>query len=427
MGDATERLPAEADVVVIGSGAFGSCTAYHLAVAGAGRVMLLDRGELGSGSSPRAAGLFKMVQADELLTRLSHRSAAIVRGFEATTGIPLPVTRSGSLLAARTSAHADLIRAELAQSRVWGVEAEEIDAATARRAVPWLDPGAFQVAVHVHGDMFIEEPPDLLQAVQRAARDKGVATLANTTATALRVTDGRVVGVATDRGEITCPVVVDAAGAWAKSVVASTGGRVMAATIRHQLAISEPTSGVDAGHPIVRIIDASAYVRPHKGGFLFGGFEPDPTPLEPPVADPAWSIATMPLDARVPIQMGRRIAAQIPALANPTVLETRGGLFTMTPDARFLAGPSPDVAGLWLNTGCNGSGYSFAPAIGEALAAWITTGSPTVDMSPLSPERFRDHDYSDRRLIELGVFQYENYYSPPDVAARLGGAALTRS
>ena len=68
--------------------------------------------------------------------------------------------------------------------------------------------------------------------------------------------------------------------------------------------------------------------------------------------------------------------------------EHRGGLFTMSPDGRFLAGPVPEVPGLWVASGCNGSGFSSSPAIGEALAQWITGGRPEVDLSPLSPARF---------------------------------------
>ena len=60
----------------------------------------------------------------------------------------------------------------------------------------------------------------------------------------------------------------------------------------------------------------------------------------------------------------------------------------MSPDGRFLAGPVPEVPGLWVASGCNGSGFSSSPAIGEALAQWITGGRPPVDLSSLSPARF---------------------------------------
>ena len=76
------------------------------------------------------------------------------------------------------------------------------------------------------------------------------------------------------------------------------------------------------------------------------------------------------------------------AVRQGTVAEHRGGLFTMSPDGRFLAGPVPEVPGLWVASGCNGSGFSSSPALGEALAGWITGGRPAVDMSSLEPGRF---------------------------------------
>ena len=59
-----------ADAVVIGAGAFGLSVGYQLAALGPGRVVVLDRFAPGSQTSPRAAGLYKLVQADETLTRL---------------------------------------------------------------------------------------------------------------------------------------------------------------------------------------------------------------------------------------------------------------------------------------------------------------------------------------------------------------------
>ncbi len=409
----------EAEVVVVGAGAFGCATAYHLAALRVGRVVLLDKGRPGEGSSARAAGLFKMVQADETLTRLSKRSAEIVAGFEAATGVPLLVHRSGSILAARTPAHADLIRTELAQSRSWGIELEPVDGAGVRRLAPYLDPASFEVALHVPGDLFVEEPTMLLEAFLQAGTDRGVLVEEDAPAIGLRTERGRVTGVVTPRGEITCETVIDAAGAWAGFVGKQAGVAVPVATIRHELAVTEPIVGIAPDLPIARIIDASAYLRPARGGLMVGGFEPDPLPFAPP-ADAGWTIADLAIDPSVPARMAAGVEANVPALPGVPYSEVRGGLFTMTPDGRFLAGPVPGLAGFWLNTGCNGSGFSFAAAIGEALAAWITTGAPPLDLSSLAPARFAGQTFSDRELIDLGVWQYANYYTPPALAVKTG-------
>jgi sarcosine oxidase, subunit beta len=95
---------------------------------------------------------------------------------------------------------------------------------------------------------------------------------------------------------------------------------------------------------------------------------------------------------------------------NGSVAELRGGLFTMTPDGRFVAGPVPDVPGLWVASGCNGSGFSCSLAIGEALAASICGRPPIIDIAALSPARFGA--LSEEQLIKAGVWQYAHYYDP---------------
>jgi 4-methylaminobutanoate oxidase (formaldehyde-forming) len=84
-------------------------------------------------------------------------------------------------------------------------------------------------------------------------------------------------------------------------------------------------------------------------------------------------------------------------------------MFTMSPDGRFVAGPVPGLAGLWVASGCNGSGFSSSPAIGEALAAWITGGEPGL-LATLAPDRFPA--LPDETLVTGGAWQYAHYYDP---------------
>ena len=99
--------------------------------------------------------------------------------------------------------------------------------------------------------------------------------------------------------------------------------------------------------------------------------------------------------------------------------EHRGGLFTMSPDGRFVAGPVPDLPGLWVASGCNGSGFSSSLAIGEALAAWITGETPPPGMTDLAPGRFGP--LTDDVLVSRGLWQYAHYYDP------VAGAAVSGS
>ena len=117
---------------------------------------------------------------------------------------------------------------------------------------------------------------------------------------------------------------------------------------------------------------------------MFGGFEPEPLPVDPEREPASFGTDDLPLDL--------------------------GGLFTMSPDGRFTVGPVPDRPGLWVASGCNGSGFSSSLAIGEALAEWITGGEAPEGMEALAPGRFGP--LGDEELVSRGVWQYAHYYDP---------------
>ena len=115
-------------------------------------------------------------------------------------------------------------------------------------------------------------------------------------------------------------------------------------------------------------------------------------------------------------KLAAQVSAEAPAAGTAAVAEHRGGLFTMSPDGRFVAGPVPDLPGLWVASGCNGSGFSSSPALGEALATWIATGTPPQGAEALSPASFGP--LPDDALITRGLWQYAHYYDPASAAGR---------
>jgi glycine/D-amino acid oxidase-like deaminating enzyme len=397
------------DVAVVGAGALGLSTALHCALLGRS-VMVLDRRAPGSQASGRAAGLFKSVQGDEIRTYLARRSIEKVRSFAAWAGVPLPITASGSLLVARSPGHKALLAAESAQSRGWGVELTAISPAEAAERAGYYQPAGDEDVVWCPEDVYIEEPDALVDGYLAACQRLGVPVLADEAVTAVHVSGGWVTGVETTARHIDADVVVDAAGAWVRQVGELAGAWVPAAPIRHQLLITEPARQVAASAPITRVLDYAVYLRPARGGLMLGGFEPSPLAVDPRTQPPGFDTDSVPLDLGVLRTMAGQVASLVPVAAQAGVAEHRGGLFTMSPDGRFLAGPVPEVPGLWVASGCNGSGFSSSPAIGEALAGWITTGRPACDLSALAPSRFGA--LPDEVLVQRGVWQYAHYYDP---------------
>jgi glycine/D-amino acid oxidase-like deaminating enzyme len=398
------------DVIVIGAGAFGCSLAFHLAEKRK-RVALVDRFEVASQTSPRAAGLFKQIQSTAVRTRLAALSVQKLLNFEKETRNPSPAVCSGSLMVARTPEHARYVEHAAAQAQPWGVDVELVDAAAAHRLMPMLRAEGLLAVAHTPGDIYIEEPRQVLDAYLQAAVRLEVKILSNSEVTGVRIQGGETHGVVTKTGTIDAPIVVDAAGAWARAVAATAAASLPIVPMRHQLYITAPIAGVDARYPILRFVDSAVYVRAARGGLMLGGFESNPLPYDVR-RRPDFSMEQTPLDVSVLVRQTADVQDSVPALRDATVREHRGGLFTMTSDGHFLAGPVEGVRGFWALTGCNGSGFSFAPALGQVMAEWIVDGEPSIDLTEFAPARMSKSSLDDAQLAQACIHQYAHYYDP---------------
>ena len=398
-----------ADVVVIGSGGLGAATAFYLMVRGAGRVALIDRYEIGSQTSPRAAGMAAHARSSDLMAGLMSSASAKLRRFTQDTGQPLSWTQCGSLKVARRPVDADVLEAELDRAVRLGLDARLISPETAHRLNPFLEPAGVRAVLWVGEDLYFD-PAQVAVGFARGARARGASVLAHTTVTGVEISDGQVTGVETDRGLIRTRVVVDAAGAWTRQIAAISGIRIPLVPTRHQLFITEPLYGVRADLPMIRIMDAGVYVRPCEGGLLWGVFEEDPRQFDMDELDGRFQIRDLSLDPDVLWRAAEEVALQLPALRGAGVREHRGGLPTMTGDGQHIVGPAPAANGFFIAGGCNVAGLSISPAIGDAIARWITDGAPPIGLAAVSLEPFRSHASSEEQLKTDTLWQYRHFY-----------------
>lgn len=397
---------ASADVVVVGSGAFGASAAYHLAKRGV-RVAVLERAALASQTSPRAAGLTSQVRATPALTKLAQRAVRKLAAFTDETGEPLRFTQSGALKIARTDRDAEQLAREVKRAADVGVPVDFIPMADARRRLPILGERGIVAITWSPTDCNVE-PSELPIGYCRAAAKLGAVLLPHTPATGFEIGPGGVAGVHTAHGTIATRTVVDAAGAWARIVATELGAALPVVPTRHQLLITEPIPGVTPEFPIARVIDANVYVRHERGGLMLGGYERDPLQPETLPAD----IAELPLDIEVLWRLARSVSEQFPIFQDPTirVAEHRGGLPTLTTDDRYLMGPLPGVPGGWVMSGCCVGGLSVSPALGEAIAEWIVDGAPGLECSDIVPARFAGGAIDDTALRERCRHAYATHY-----------------
>lgn len=399
----------EAAAVVIGSGALGCSVAYHLAKSSVAPVALIDKHEIASQTSPRAAGLSSELRKSELMTRLAVMGVEKIKGFAAETGEEMVYFQPGSLRIARIAEHEQQLRRDVELGHRLGVDIDFVSPAKASELMPFLKPAGIRSVTYVRDDLYLE-PGQLPRGYARATAKLGGALLPNTDVTGFGAQDGRITSVITSRGEIRTPVVVDAAGAWMRLVGSFAGARIGAIATRHQLLITQPIPGVQSLHPITRLIDCNLYVRPADGGLMVGGYESDPLQLDMSNLPAAFGIEDMPLDLSVLRRLIDRATDQFPVLRDIAVKEHRGGLPTMTADGEHIVGPLPGIRGLYVAGGCCVGGLTIAPIIGELLAEWIISGQPRIDLAPLSPSRLAVQTMNEETLRENCRRQYAFHY-----------------
>ena len=369
-----------ADAVVVGGGAMGVSIAYHLAAAGAGRVVLLERdAALGTESTGRCAGGFRVQFSSAINVRLSLESIRMIRDFSAIHGLPLDVHVEGYLFLVRDAATWASHREAAAMQRGLGARVEELAPAAVGDLIPGLITDDI-VGATFGPDDGIADPSGLTNGYATLARRAGVDIRLRTAATAILATadGGRILGVETPEGTIDAPVVVNAAGVWATALAATCGVAVpIQPELRHVVVTSD-----FRGRPDRRtlVIDTATMFYFHRegSGVLMG---------MPPLGDPVVTYETS-VDHRWIAEALLPVAVSIlPGLADAGLANTWGGLYEMTPDHHAILGPVDGIAGLYLAAGF--SGHASSSPRSSAGSRHVAVGAPARHTPQCEPSRGR--------------------------------------
>lgn len=349
------------------------------------------------------------------MTRLATMAVEKIKNFTIDTGEPLIYFQSGSLKIARTPEHQQQLQRDVELGQKLGVDIDFVSSARAHQLMPFFEPVAIRAVTYVPGDLYLE-PGQLPRGYAKATARLGGVLLPNTTVTGFVAERGAVTKVITDKGEIHTPIVVNAAGAWARLVAGLAKVRLGAIPTRHQLIITCPIAGLEPLQPITRVIDCNVYIRPAEGGLMLGGYESNPLQFDMANLPAGFGIDDLPLDVSVLHRLAVLVLDQFPIFRNITVKEHRGGLPTMTADGEHIVGPLRDLRGFYVAGGCCVGGLSIAPIIGEMLAEWILSGKPPIDLSPLSPSRSTVQTTAEDVLREDCRRRYAQHYWPKQLS-----------
>ena len=377
-----------ADAVIVGGGCMGASVAWHLAQRGMTNVVLVEReAQLATGSTGKNAGGVRHQFSHPANIDLSIESIAMMANFEAVVGTPIDFHQDGYLflLSKATNVATFLKNVQLQKSR--GVDVQWLSPAEAQALAPGLDVTGVKGATYCAADG-VADPNGVTVGFAKGAQAKGVEIIRETEVTGIRLDRNRVAEVQTSRGNIATPLVVNAAGPWAKGIGRMLGVDVPVEPERRHIFIASPPGGgswdeaanagrVPTNKLLVIDFDSTFYFHREGGGLLFGMGDPD----EQPGFDITVRWDFLPKVIEVAMQ-------RLPALADAAISHAWAGLYEMTPDHNPIIGPSSDVGGFHTIAGFSGHGFQHAPAAGRILADLITGRDPKFDLSPFTLDRF---------------------------------------
>ena len=381
------ELPQSAEIVVIGGGAMGASTLYHLTELGVDSPVLLERDQLTSGTSWHSAAQVRALRSSENLTRLIQYSANLYRRLEAETGQATGWNQTGSLSIATSRDRLTHIKRQTSLARLFGIEADVVGAREAGELWPLMRTDDILGAVWSPSDGRVN-PSDLCAALTRGARSRGAQVFEHTPVHGFDMRNGRIAAVHTARGRIECEKVVVCAGLWSRAVALLAGACAPLHACEHFYLLTQPIDGI-AGHlPTLGDHDAHLYLRDDVGGLLVGCFEPNPRPIGIEALPENFSFDLLAEDWEHFVPMLVNAMHRIPALEHARTRMLLNGPESFTPDGGFLLGESPDVPGMYFGCGMNSMGLASSGGAGWALASWIVEGRAAFDLSAVDIRRF---------------------------------------
>jgi sarcosine oxidase subunit beta len=365
-----------ADVVIIGGGVIGVSIAYHLALRKAGRVVLLEKGQLGEGSTSRCAGGIRTQFSTEINVRFSLESLKTFERFKDEFGVDPEFRRIGYLFLATTDREWEVFRGNMRLQKGLGIPVEFLDREEIEERWPYLRTDDVLGGTFCARDGYAG-PSEVLSGFVAGAKREGAKLYEGVEATGIRLEAGKVAGVRTKDGEISTPIVVNAAGPYASLIGEMAGVKIPVKPLRRQIFITAPFRLTERPIPLTIDFHRGWYFRPEVDGFLLSG------PLD---RDPSFNIA-IDYDAR--LEASENAVFRVPAFEKAQIARGWAGLYEISPDNHAILGPVPGIEGLVLANGFSGHGFRHSPAVGRVIAEWITEGrASTIDISPLSIERF---------------------------------------
>ena len=407
-------MKSNAQVVIIGGGAVGVSTLYHLARAGVTDTLLIEKNELTSGSTWHAAGNIPTYANSWGGMRAGNYAWRLYKELAEEVDYPITYRHTGAFWPAHTQERMEFFRHLVGISKGLGYDMTLLSPAEMDAMHPFFRSGDSVIGgIHdpYEGDV---DPSQLTQALAKGARDRGaqIARFVRVTGIARRPSGEW--QVSTSKGAVNCDVVVNASGYYGRQVGEMVGASLPVVTLEHQYLVTQALPELEANpenFPLVRDPDIMYYLRRERNGLLLGSYGHAGRPAWLGGMPDCFANQLYPDNVDDIARVLETVLANVPVLSEAGVSRFVNGPIPYSPDGAPLCGPAFGLPNFY-HACCFPVGITHSAAAAKTLTEWITEGEPEWDMSTWDPRRFGDwasFDYTVARASEL----YENQYSIP--------------
>ena len=410
-----KSFPSQAKVVIVGGGNMGAALAYHLAEEGWTDVLLVEKGELTSGSTWHAAGLCPNFNADYNVAKIHDYGVKLYQQLEELTGQYVSWHGCGGIRFAYNHAEVEWFHRVASVGKLIGYDCEIIDPAKIQELVPYANIEGVKAGAWTTTDGHVD-PAGVCNAMAKGARMKGVNIVTHNRVTDIKQRPSGEWEVCTEQGNVICEHVVNAAGCYARQVAQMVGTDIPMINMKHTYIVTDTVQEfLDRGDeemPVIRDPYPSSYYRQEQKSGLIGIYEMENSEecWTHRGGWPEWSSENELFDPDFEnlTPFIERVMERVPMWSNLGIKRVVCGAIPHTPDSNPFIGPAAGLKNFWH---CNGAsiGIASGAGCGKYLAQWMIYGDAEINMGGLDPRRFSNFapgDYTKAKSHE----DYEHMY-----------------
>lgn len=364
------------DVIIIGGGILGICTAYYLAVKGQKNIVLLEKGFLAEGSTGLSVGGFRQQFSHPANILLSQESVRIFKDFQQNFAMDIDFHQVGYLFLAKKKETWDDMLQGVQTQLEYNVPVEVLTPEEIKYRWPYLNIDDIQGGTFGPEDGYAD-PYHVVMGYAKEAKKLGVFIEEKTEVISLSMKEGKIIGVETNQGFISTNSVVNAAGPWAGEVARMAGLDLAVKPYRRQVFVITDCEFIPRPVPMIIDVENRSYFRGESADILAGMSD-----LEEP------SSFNMNVDQNFMERVVESLIHRAPDMVRARMLRGWAGLYTITPDDNAIIGRIPELDGFYCAIGFSGHGFQHGPAVGRILSEIILDGHTDFDLSPFAHDRF---------------------------------------